>query len=271
MAFVGSRRSTKRCYVSGPRMAATEDVNTLSATHEFEAKRVAALFGLDPQSPSFVAAVTHPSFAHEERGAMDNQRLEFLGDAILDFVVSDRLYKLYPEWNEGKLTRTRAQLVSTGALARFARRHDVAPALRFGKGAGQASLDESDNVLADAVEALLAATYLDGGMDQVKRVSEMVIEFGLSGLAEAGARDAKSELQEKVQALGLKAPVYRVLGTHGPAHEVTFEVEVAVMGHALARGAGRSKRVAERNAADAALSEKRYEEVAAQKRTRSAE
>lgn len=252
-------------------MTGDDKIEDPADSREMETRRVAALFGLEPESALYQAAVTHPSFAHEEKGVLDNQRLEFLGDAILDFVVSDQMYVLHPEWDEGKLTRTRAQLVSTGALASFARQHSIAAALRFGKGAGQANLEESDNVLADAVEALLAASYLENGLNEAKRVTQMLIEFGLAGLSEAGARDCKSELQETVQALGLKAPTYKVLGTEGPAHEVTFEVEVSVQGEALARGTGRSKRVAERNAARTALQERTYEAVVDQKRLREEE
>lgn len=220
-----------------------------------EAARVAALFGLSADSPQFLTATTHPSYAHEVAGAQDNQRLEFLGDAILDFVISEELYRRFPDSDEGKLTRTRAQLVSTGALARFAREHQLSAALRFGKGAGQGSLHESDNVLADAVEALLAAAYLDRGADEIRRLGVLILEFGLSAIEKAGARDAKSELQEKVQALGFRAPIYRVVASHGPAHESVFDVEVSVDGRVLAAASGRSKRVAEREAAKKSLDE----------------
>jgi len=223
--------------------------------------RVARLFGLDPDSLRFQTAVTHPSYAHEVADAVDNQRLEFLGDAILDFMVSEELYSRFPDSDEGKLTRVRAQIVSTGALARFARHHQISEALRFGKGAGQGSLHESDNVLADAVEALIAAAYLDGGADKARSICAEVLALGMEAAARVGARDVKSDLQERVQALGLKAPVYRVVNSSGPAHEVTFEVEVSVRGQVLARGQGRSKRVAERNAAQKALDEEDYKEL----------
>lgn len=182
-----------------------------------------------------------------------------MGDAILDFVVSEELYERFPESDEGKLTRTRAQLVSTGALARFARSHELGAVLRFGKGAAQSNLRQSENVLADAVEALIAASYLETGIESARSVCCAILEFGLGALPQAGARDAKSELQEKVQALGLRAPSYRVTGTHGPAHEAVFEVEVGVDGHRLAEGSGRSKRLAERQAAQRALSTRAYE------------
>lgn len=232
-------------------------------TEEKESEeRVARLFGLEPSSVRFQTAVTHPSYAHEVAGALDNQRLEFLGDAILDFMVSEELYRRFPDSDEGKLTRVRAQIVSTGALARFARHYQISDALRFGKGAGQGSLHDSDNVLADAVEALIAAGYLDAGAEQARKICLEVLGFGMEAVQKVGARDVKSDLQEKVQALGLKAPVYRVVSSSGPAHEVVFEVEVSVKGTILASGKGRSKRLAERQAAQAALDDSGYEKLA---------
>lgn len=223
-----------------------------------KAAALAELFGLRQESEGFLQAITHPSFAHETSEAAHNQRLEFLGDAVLDFVVSDELYRRLPVADEGQLTRTRAQVVSTGALAQFARAHEVGRCLRFGKGAAQGNLRDSENVLADAVEALIAATYLEVGIEGAARICREILEYGLSRTEEAGARDAKSELQEKVQALGLRAPSYRVVGMSGPAHEVLFEVEVSVRGVSLARGIGRSKRLAERLAAGKALSGEAY-------------
>ncbi len=224
-------------------------------------ERIAQLFGLSTESATFVSAVTHPSFSHESPGEPDNQRLEFLGDAILDFVVSEDLFERFSDYDEGQLTRARAQLVNTQALSRFAREHELGAALRFGKGAGQSSLHDSDNVLADAVEALIAAAYRDQGIEGARRVCRLIVEFGMRWGAKAEARDTKSELQERVQALGLKAPVYRVVSTKGPAHEVVFDVEVSVGGRSLAQGRGRSKRLAERAAAELALRESRFEEM----------
>lgn len=220
---------------------------------ELKAAQIAQLFGLDPLGPLFQQAVTHPSFAHETKETPHNQRLEFLGDAILDFVVSEELYRRLADSAEGVLTRTRAQLVNTTALSSFAREHELFRALRFGKGGVQGGLSESDNVLADAVEALIAACFLEGGIESARQICLNVMEFGLRDLEDAGARDPKSELQETVQAQGMKAPSYRVLASKGPAHEVEFEVEVSVQGKALATGAGRSKRLAERKAAEIAL------------------
>jgi ribonuclease-3 len=173
--------------------------------------------------------------------------------------VSEVLYDRFPDSDEGKLTRTRAQLVSTGALASFARSRDVGSVLLLGRGASQGNLRDSDNVLADALEALIAASYLEKGIVGARPACVEILDFGLAALSQAGARDAKSELQEKLQALGLRAPAYRVIGTHGPAHESVFEVEVGVGGRALAQGSGRSKRSAEQKAAEQALDCRSYE------------
>jgi len=215
--------------------------------------RVAKLFGLDPGSERFLEALTHPSFAHEVAGAVDNQRLEFLGDAVLGLCVSDELTGRYPDAQEGQLTRTRAQVVSTEALSEFARERRIAEAIRFGRGAEQGNLHESPKVLADAVEALIAASYLELGMDAARRICAEVLESGLR--AAAGGRDAKSELQERVQALRIAPPTYRVVERLGPAHETEFVVEVVARGVVLGSGRGRSRRAAETAAARVALDE----------------
>ncbi len=214
---------------------------------------IAELFGLSPDAPHLSQALTHPSYANERRAIEDNQRLEFLGDAVLGFCTSELLYARYPDADEGTLTRMRAQLVNAEALAEWARRHELAGCLRLGRGAGAAGLRESTNVLADAVEALLAATYLDAGLAEARRVCGEIVEFGLTKLKATGERDAKSELQERVQALGHPPPTYEVIETGGPAHARWFHVHVRVGERCLGSGEGRSKRMAERAAAAAAL------------------
>jgi ribonuclease III len=217
--------------------------------------RVARLFDLEESSPRLAEALTHPSYAHENRGVADNQRLEFLGDAVLDFCASEVLFERLTDADEGRLTRTRAQLVNGEALAAFAREHDLAAALRLGRGAQAGDLGDSTNVLADAVEALIAACFLDKGLDAARAVCGLVVDFGLQRVEGPGGRDPKSDLQERVQALGHKPPVYRVVSQGGPAHDPWFEVDVCVAGETVARGRGRSKRGAERAAALTALTE----------------
>ncbi len=214
---------------------------------------MARRLGLAPDAAHLAEALTHPSYANERPGSRDNQRLEFLGDSVLGFCVSELLFERFPAVAEGTLTRLRASLVNDQALAEWGRSHGLAPALRLGRGAAAGGLAESTNVLADAVEALIAATFLDGGLDAARRAVRVVVEERLAALDAGGANDAKSELQERVQALGIAAPLYAVAASGGPPHDPWFEVEVRAQEQVLGRGRGRSKRQAERAAAEAAL------------------
>jgi ribonuclease-3 len=216
-------------------------------------ERIAGLFGLPLSAPHLDEALTHPSFANEQRISRHNQRLEFLGDSVLGFCVSELLCARFPEADEGALTRMRAQLVNAEALAAWARKEEVAQALRLGRGAGAAGLRDSTNVLADAVEALIAAVYLDVGLDAARLACERVTADELKALESDGARDPKSELQERLQALGGEAPTYELIETGGPAHRRWFRVGVHQGERRLAEGSGRSKRAAERAAASTAL------------------
>lgn len=213
---------------------------------------LAARLGLTQESTHFEQALTHPSFAHEH-DAPHNQRLEFLGDAVLGFCASEELYRRFPHADEGTLTRLRSQLVNAQALATWARTLQVPELLRLGRGAGSSGLRESTNVVADAVEALIAAAYLDAGLDAARRICSVIIDFHLSSL-EPVQRDPKSELQERIQARGGQTPRYEVVEATGPAHDRRFRVRVLVQGEALALGEGKSRRSAERAAAQEALS-----------------
>ncbi len=208
------------------------------------------LFGLDPDAPHLLEALTHPSYANENPGVVDNQRLEFLGDAVLGLYVGEYLWSAQPTASEGELTQTRARLVSADALARFAREHELTRYMRFGRGADTDRLRDRTNVLADLVEALIAASYLDAGP---AAASAICCEIAAAGLEKGGAADPKSALQERVQAAGRPAPRYEVVSVSGPAHLRSFEVAVCVGDERLAMGSGRSKRDAERAAAAAAL------------------
>jgi ribonuclease-3 len=213
--------------------------------------RVALLFGLSEQSERVLEALTHPSYANEVRGSKHNQRLEFLGDALLGFITGELLFERFPDADEGELTRTRSQLVSAQALAEFARHHDIGAALRLG-GRNNSPRD-SDNVLADAVEALLAACYLDHGLEQARQACSLLVDFGLSLAPRRAALDPKSELQHRAQAAGRSAPVYEVVLREGPAHDPIFEVVVRVADQVVGRGRGRSTRSAQQEAARVAL------------------
>lgn len=214
---------------------------------------VANLFGMPEEAELLTQALTHPSHANERRSTKHNQRLEFLGDAVLELCSSEHLFDAFPTADEGELTRRRAQLVNADALAAFARRSGVADALRLGKGAEANGLRDSTNVLADAVEALIAAAYLHGGLDGARRACQSIVEDGLRQASWGDARDSKTALQEQVQAMGYAAPSYSVLETGGPAHERWFRVGVSVGSVMLGQGRGRSKRLAERDAASQAL------------------
>ncbi len=202
--------------------------------------------------PRFDEALTHPSYANES-SEPDNQRLEFLGDAVLGLCVSELLSRTHPDADEGALTRMRSALVNAEALASWARGERIGEGLALGKGARSGTEREQTNVLADAVEALVASVYEAHGLEGARRLVEEVVQGPMQEASRLGSRDPKSLLQEQVQARGLAAPIYRVRGMRGPQHDPTFEVEVLVGDEVLGLGEGRSKRVAERAAALAAL------------------
>jgi ribonuclease-3 len=220
-------------------------------------ERIAALIGLDASAVRLEEALTHPSFSNERRELSDNQRLEFLGDAVLGFCVGELLFEREPDANEGTLTRLRAQLVSAEALAHWGRAHDLASALRLGRGAEAAGLADATNVLADAVEALVAAVFLEQGLDAARSLCRRIAE---PALQEVGPElDPKSELQERLQAKSGIAPSYELVETGGPAHERWFRVQVCHQGRLLGEGHGKSKRAAERAAAAQALAGPHFE------------
>ena len=215
-------------------------------------ERIAALVGLDPSAVRLEEALTHPSYSNERRELADNQRLEFLGDAVLGFCVGELLFVREPNANEGVLTRLRAQLVSAEALSLWARQHELSKALRLGRGAEAAGLADATNVLADAVEALVAAVFLEKGLDAARALCRSIAEPALRGIGPE--LDPKSELQEWLQAKTGVAPSYELVETGGPPHDRWFRVEVHHQGALLGEGQGKSKRAAERAAAAQALS-----------------
>jgi ribonuclease-3 len=223
--------------------------------------RISAIVG-PGEIPRFEEALTHPSFANES-AALDNQRLEFLGDAVLGLCVSELLARSQPEADEGALTRMRSALVNAEALARWARAFGIGDALALGKGARSGTEREQTNVLADAVEAIVASVYEARGLEGARRLVEHVVSEPMQEVSHLGSRDPKSLLQEQVQARGLSAPTYRVRATRGPQHDPTFEVEVLIGEQVLGVGEGRSKRVSERAAALAALAAQDAEDARA--------
>lgn len=200
-------------------------------------------------------ALTHRSYLNENKDAIeDNERLEFLGDAVLDFVVADWLYNHYPEKPEGDLTRLRAALVHTDQLASFARQVDLGKALRLGRGEIQAGGRERSTLLCDAFEALIGAIYLHGGIQAVndfivpmlKDVVDVIFQNHLD-------EDTKSRLQEWAQGHGFASPKYVLLSEKGPDHNKIFKMQVRVDDIPYGSGVGTSKQSAEKAAAKEAL------------------
>ena len=191
-------------------------------------------------------ALTHPSM-----GRKDNQRLEFLGDAVLQFVMSELLYQTHPESQEGQLTHQRALLVCEAALSQVALSLNVGEALLMDKGEEQTGGREKPSVLCDAMEAILAAIYLDGGMDAARAVVKRC--WPKPEEVHRPMQDSKGALQEYLQRDGGEAPTYEIVGQDGPPHDRTFESAVSRNGQELARGSGRTKKQAEQAAALAAL------------------
>lgn len=203
-------------------------------------------------------ALTHRSYLNEHDSAVeDNERLEFLGDAILDFVVGAWLYNRYPEMPEGDLTRMRSALVHTGQLASFARQLEMGGALRLGRGEKQTGGDDRPALLCDAFEALVGAIYLDGGesgIDQVRRFMEPMLENAADRILETHAiDDPKSQFQEWAQSHGHAAPNYVTRSASGPDHSKMFTVDVLVDGEVQGTGSGTSKQSAAKEAARQAL------------------
>jgi ribonuclease-3 len=215
--------------------------------------RLVELLGPAPIA-RFDEALTHASYANET-GLPDNQRLEFLGDAVLGLCVSELLAKAHATADEGKLTRMRSALVNAEALAGWARRVDLGRCIALGRGATLGTEREQSNVLADAAEAVVAAVYDARGLEGARALVQDMVGDSLANAESLAAPDPKSALQERVQADGMPAPTYRVLEMRGSGADQVFEVEVLVGGRALARAHGRSKRVAERRAAALALGE----------------
>ena len=191
-------------------------------------------------------ALTHPSM-----GKQDNQRLEFLGDAVLQFLMSDKLFREHPGDREGSLTHLRAQLVCEAALSQIASGLGIGEALVMDRGEELTGGREKPSVLCDAMEAVLAAVYLDGGLEAARDVMERC--WPRPEEAALPTQDSKGALQELLQRGGGEPPEYRITGQRGPAHNPRFEAAVYVHGREVARGEGHTKKHAEQEAAVRAL------------------
>lgn len=205
-------------------------------------------------------ALTHRSRAHEDAtgGVFDNESLEFLGDAVLGFVVADRLFRDFPQHDEGRKSKLKAWLVSAETLAELGKRLGIGEFLLLGRGEERSGGRRKLALIADCYEALIAAVYLDGGIDAARRFIET--DFGelfASVIAVGGSlevtSDFKSALQEWLQGRGLPLPEYRVTGQTGPDHRKVFQVEVRLRGETITTAEGRTKKQAAQQAAKAAI------------------
>ncbi len=201
-------------------------------------------------------ALTHSSYTYESRqnGSDNNQRLEFLGDAVLDVVVSDFLFRSYPGRDEGELTKMRAAMVCEPSLARVARELGLGYCLRMGKGEERSGGRERPSILADVFEALLGAVYLDQGLAVAANLALQILAPVIKDILEGRLdRDYKTELQEVVQQRGSEHVQYKILKEEGPDHEKIFTAGVLYKGKLAGTGTGRSKKDAEQQAAKSAL------------------
>jgi ribonuclease III len=197
-------------------------------------------------------ALTHRSWAHEREAAEHYERLEFLGDAVLGLIAAEELFRGHPELPEGELSKRKSFLVSREVLARRGEELGLGELLRLGVGEERSGGREKVSLLADAVEAVLGAVYLDGGLDAARTTIAGMFSSGLARPG-GGPTDAKTVLQETVQARGWPLPAYRLVEQAGPDHAKRFTVEVFLRGEPAGRGHGRSKKVAEQEAAAVAL------------------
>ena len=199
-------------------------------------------------------ALTHSSYANERwhNSLKSNERLEFLGDSILGMVVAEYLYKTFPDRPEGELTRMRADMVCEKTLAAVAARIELGRHLMLGNGEEQSGGRSRESILADAVESVIAASFLDGGMKAARKLIEkfILVEVPVKKLNNA---DYKTALQELVQQKKNQTLSYRLVGESGPDHDKRFEVEVSLNGRVLGTGSGSSKKRAEQMAAQTAL------------------
>lgn len=200
-------------------------------------------------------ALTHRSYLNEHPDALeDNERLEFLGDAVLDFLVGEWLYNRFPEMEEGGLTQMRSAFVQTGQLANFAREIHLDNAIRLGRGELKSGGKLRNSLLCDVFEAFIGAMLLDQGIEKVKIFIYPLLEGAVNEIiVKRKNEDPKSMLQEWAQSKGYPPPKYRTINVSGPDHAKVFEVEARVNNQVVAQGEGTSKQAAEKSAANKAL------------------
>ena len=224
-----------------------------------EIAELESLLGHQFRDPRWVHQALMHSSRIPERAAGEpeesNEKLEFLGDAVLELIVSEELVREFPDWSEGQLSKSRARLVNATAISLSALRLGIGKYLRLGRGEEKTGGRTKPALLADAYEALIAAIYLDGGLEAARGfVRRSLVEGSISVEAERlGHTDHKSALQEFLQSRGMTPGAYHVISETGPDHQKTFRVEVRIGGQVTAIGCGRTKKEAEQSAAIAAL------------------
>jgi len=221
-----------------------------------ELRSLQVALGYEFEEPALLRrALTHPSYVNENPGEeRDNQRLEFLGDAVIDFVAAAWVYRTFTRFAEGRMTRLRAALVRTETLARLARDVGIGEALLLGHGEEEAGGRFRKPNLCDAFEAVVGAIYLDGGMEAAREFVEPLLRpVAEATLARASDQDAKSRLQEWSQGERKVTPRYRIVAERGPDHAKMFEAQVLLGDEVVGQGTGRSKQAAEQDAAESAL------------------
>lgn len=198
-------------------------------------------------------ALTHTSYANEFK-TNSNEKLEFLGDSILEFISSKYIYTHYTNLHEGDLTKLRATVVCEDSLYEVAKKIEMHKYIKVGNGEKNSNGNFNETILADSIEALIAAIYFDSGLDEAEKFIINNLKDSIEKASKnVGNKDYKTVLQEKLQEKGEVTIEYRVINEYGPDHDKTFEVEVLLNGKVLARGKGKSKKHAEMNAAENAL------------------
>lgn len=213
-------------------------------------------FGLKPQDDSYYqTAFTHRSYLNESKVDIEsNERLEFLGDVVLSFVISSHLFKIRPQDKEGDLTNLRAYIVKTDSLAKIAKQLNLGTYLKLSKGEELSGGRVNTQLLANTYEALLGAIFLDLGVEEVSKfIHTTLIPLFTPEIEKGAPRDPKSQLQEIVQSKLQTSPKYRILGTSGPDHAKQFTVGVFIKGEQIGQGIGSSKQQAEEESAKEGL------------------
>ena len=218
-------------------------------------KTLETKLGYQFQNPKLLDhALTHSSYANEHHlgSISSNERLEFLGDSVLGMIVADHLYRTFPDLPEGDLTRIRANLVCEGSLVLVAKEWDLGRFLKLGKGENACGGRSRPSILADAVDAVLAAVFLDGGLAHDRDIIQRFLLDRMEQVNRA-SRDHKTYLQELVQRKSGQVLSYELIGESGPDHNKTFQMQVLLNGQPIGQGTGHSKKEAEQAAANAAI------------------